>query len=146
MYKAHNCRLNHSFRIFLKGSSSKKKGTKRTEFSDNVKKHLQDWFNKNKSHPYASKFDLKQLSKETGLSEIQISDWVNNMRKRKIEFKIPRQEYFTIQDKQIMLQFFDEISNRPGPSDLDQLSRAISKDTRKIRSFFNSERFKRKHF
>ena len=47
MYKAHNCRLNHSFRIFLKGSSSKKKGTKRTEFSDNVKKHLQDWFNKN---------------------------------------------------------------------------------------------------
>jgi hypothetical protein len=44
---------------------------------------LTDWFTENLEHPYASHEKINELAYQTGLTFVQVSDWLRTTRKKK---------------------------------------------------------------
>ena len=55
----------------------------RMHYSENAHSILKDWFEKNQSHPYATKEQKNYLSEITKLSEQQVTRWLINERQKK---------------------------------------------------------------
>jgi hypothetical protein len=104
---------------------------------------LNNWLQDNIDYPYATQFDIKALQTQTGLSEKRIRDWLNWQRTNKKELQVP---YFSIEDKIIMMRFYNDVSKHPGPQDLELLSNKLQRDWKRIRMFFNKERFVEKNY
>lgn len=111
---------------------------------------LENWFEANKNHPYAASSVINQLCLMTSLDFQTVKRWIENKRTRskdsssiKGSKKQRINEYFTQNDREILSNFFKTISEHPGPRDIDLLNQFIQKDSKKIRNWFNSERFKK---
>jgi hypothetical protein len=121
------------------------KKKKRAVLSFASKAVLENWFHENKSHPYAKKETLIQLSVKTGIPEFKIQRWIEH--KRSVLTKdtnIKPHLYFSINDKKILVNFFQNQTSHPGPGDLTLLSKILGKDEKKIREWFNNQRYKAK--
>jgi homeobox protein TGIF1 len=81
--------LNTSKRVYP-GSSSEnsyfidadQKKKKRANFPKKVTRALRAWLKEHKANPYPTELEKMQLSKETGLKKLQISNWFINARRR----------------------------------------------------------------
>ena len=119
---------------------------KRTNSKTSVhaKSVLDDWYKKHESYPYASAKDIDSLSLITNLEAKQIRRWLENKRKNK-ENSTKYREKFSMAEKTVLKTFFQTKSNHPGPQDLHYLQNCLNKDEKKIRAWFNHERFKMRH-
>jgi hypothetical protein len=109
--------------------------------SPNNKNVLKQWLQNNLDWPYASDSQLQILCSKTGLEIQQIQTWLRNQRKHSVTMT-KKMTYFTEDDKMVLRSFFLNKSKHPGPLDLDNLVNVLKKDKKKIRSFFEQERFK----
>ena len=118
---------------------------KRQEISINAKQILENWFQSNISYPYATSSDIIELSSSTKLDEQKIKNWLQNKRNRTknadINNRIPV-KCFSLEDKKILTNYFQKNTEHPGPEDLTYLKNMIKKDEKKIRQWFNHQRFK----
>lgn len=118
---------------------------KRDVLTNKTKIILEKWFEENISHPYASKVTLFQLSLKTGVAEYKLQRWIEYKRTVTSEKKNGKPYvYFSIEDKKILRNFFDNQCKHPGPGDLTFLSKILEKDEKKIRTWFTNQRFKLK--
>ena len=62
---------------------SKKHSKYCTKHPQSVIDHLKKWFDENKSHPYPTAEDKKELALTTGLTPAQISSWFDGERRRR---------------------------------------------------------------
>ena len=108
-----------------------------------AKRILETWWENNKEYPFASKTDITELSIRTQLDEKKITNWLNNKRMRSKILEKPR-KCFTENDKQILSNFFTTRTENPGLNDLILLSKIINKDEKKIRAWFNRQRYQKK--
>jgi hypothetical protein len=121
----------------------KKSKVHRSTISKENKKVLNEWLQNNIDNPYALPHDIDYLIEQTGLSEKSIRVWLNNRRGKD---KNLQTSYFSLNDKIKMIRFYQDVCNHPGPKDLENLSIELGKDWKRIRSFFNSERYAEKQF
>ena len=107
---------------------------------------LENWFETNKSHPYATKTDLRILELKTFINKQKIKKWIENKRAHSIQTTLSHQRLiFSKEEKIILEDFFNLKTNYPGPEDLSYLAIIIQKDIKKIRSWFNNQRYKVKN-
>lgn len=74
----------------------------------------------------------------------QIRLWLANKRsstQTNNKYRTP----FTNEEKSILYNFFRSKTEHPGPQDLEYLQNIINKDMKKIRAWFNKERYKTKN-
>ena len=103
---------------------------------------MENWLNKNISDPYAKANDINLLSTLTQLDGSIIRRWLENERRTKhLKRKITNKNYFTIEEKLVLHNFYETKSKHPGPQDLLNLQSAINKDEKKIRAWFCRERY-----
>ena len=87
--------------------------------------------------------EIDQLSSITKLEREKIKRWLENKRRSK---KIPtRRNHLTSEEKFILQNYFETTTDHPGPQDLNYLKGVINKDEKKIRAWFNQERYKLKN-
>ena len=111
--------------------------------SKKAKEILEIWFEHNRSHPYASQSDITELAIKTNSDHKKIKKWLANKRMRlKQQAEIKPFKCFTEDDKSKLIHFYQTISNHPGPADFTMLAKVIDKDVKKIRQWFNNQRFK----
>jgi succinate dehydrogenase flavin-adding protein (antitoxin of CptAB toxin-antitoxin module) len=115
---------------------------KKEKIEQFAKKILEDWFFSNKEYPYASKADIVELISKTHLDEKSIRRWLYNKRYRT---QTHQRKGFSEIDKKVLLEFFHNQNNHPGPADLELLGKILQKDEKKIRSWFNIMRHRKKN-
>lgn len=151
---------NYYEKIFLKIQQVKLKENKKLENikrkeklvkSDISKKILESWFEVNKNHPYVTQSVIIELSLKTNLDFDSVKRWIENKRTRTKDLSVVKgtknnraNQYFTCEDNAILKNFYKFKSNHPGPKDLELLKTLIEKDEKKIRNWFNLERFRQK--
>ena len=92
---------------------------KKTRIENRNKDILEAWFHNNISCPYASKFEISRLVLLTGIESKKIKWWLNNKRNRS---QIKPRKLFTDEDNAILMRFFDNQTNHPGPADLSPIN------------------------
>jgi hypothetical protein len=80
---------NHSDCVVRIGISPQLKPAKkaRTKISNDSKRILFDWLKKHKQDPYPRADEKSRLCKETGLTLIQLNNWLINARRRYKDIK-----------------------------------------------------------
>ena len=109
------------------------------------KLELEKWFESNKHNPYPTNNEVTILALKTNLNAKKVKKWIENKRTRS-HFKTNNinQSNFNSDDKIILRKYFNTKTKHPGPEELAILEWAINKDKKKIRAWFNSQRFKEK--
>jgi hypothetical protein len=108
---------------------------------------LQKWLDNNIDEPYASRETRHNLAKLTKLSVNEVDQWLLSARrklKRKnknINFKNNRLDN---EKTRVLMDFFNNISYRPGPLDIEQLAKRLCLNEKKVYSWFVVQRFKEK--
>jgi hypothetical protein len=82
-------------------------------------------------HPYASKTELQELHLVTGLEKKKIKRWMDNRRVKQSKTEDKPGKLFSSEEKNILLSFFKNTSEHPGPADLSMLANLIEKDSKK---------------
>ena len=131
-----------------KTSSEEHSKFSKTKISAKDKAVLENWLEKNRSHPYANHSEFAQLALQTNLSELKIKRWLENKRaKQNMNCGVKHAKCFNEEEKSILKKFYDTKQKHPGPEDLSILENIIKKDQKKIRAWFNNQRYKeRKNF
>ena len=107
---------------------------------------MANWFETIKSHPYATKTDLRILKLKTFINKQKTRKWIENKRAHSIQASFSHQRFiFSKEEKIILEDFFNLKTNHPGPEDLSYLAIIIQKDLKKIRSWFKNQRHKVKN-
>lgn len=108
------------------------------------KRILEAWYKDNMMHPYASKTELQELHLVTGLEKKKIKRWLDNRRVKQSKTEDKPRKLFSSEEKNILLSFFKNTSEHPGPADLSMLANLIEKDSKKIQQWFARQRFLKK--
>ena len=66
------------FKLF----SERRRNHSRMGYNTKTSKILQDWFEKNQSNPYATKYQKTELAELTSLTAKQVSTWLINARQK----------------------------------------------------------------
>nr|AZQ56636.1 MAT homeobox alpha 2 protein [Suhomyces atakaporum] len=61
------------------------------KFSSNQIKVLEDWYESNSLHPYLDYFSCKDLHSRTGLTIMQVRNWVSNRRRKEKSHNISKE-------------------------------------------------------
>ena len=90
---------------------------------------------------------LIDISEKTQLQLSQIQNWFKNKRRKmKKNGQVSlNSDSFTNEDKIVLIEFFKNKTDHPGPDNLSTLSVSLKKDMKKIRQWFAFQRFKKKH-
>jgi hypothetical protein len=74
--------------------------------------------------PYALKTELQEFHLVTGL-EKKIKRWLDNKRVKQSKTEDKPRKLFSSEEKNILLSFFKNTSEHPGPADLSMLANLI---------------------
>lgn len=102
---------------------------------------MEEWFQKNIDHPYATRETKMQLSKKTNLNLTQISNWML-YRRKKFKKKYHKTS-ITLENKVIMTDFFKS-NQKPKCEEIFKLKQSTGLSKKKILDWFAYMRFKNK--
>ena len=131
------------FRFFLSRFFFPFSGNKTKITTDKIAKiELENWFQSNQLHPYATNDEIRILAIKTNMDEKKIKKWIENKRARSNMEENSRFRYFTKNETTILKNYYNTKTKQPNPEDLIILEKAIQKDKLKIRAWFNNQRFR----
>lgn len=102
---------------------------------------LEKWFETNIQNSYASKSIIKELSKQTKLTQKQVSKWIYNARAKRSKTK----KHFTKDQLNVLNDFFQATTHLPKQEDIEKLSVQINEPGDRIKRWFFRKRFEYKN-
>ena len=100
---------------------------------------MNEWLNANSKNPYASNETKRELAFRANIPVFSVSYWLNNTRK-KIKAKKPS-KHFSLDQKNILLQHYNNFNGKISREELKRLSIAFNKPEKRIATWFYKKRF-----
>jgi hypothetical protein len=94
-----------------------------------IKKLFENWFQVNISQPYATKKDLLELSKKTGIEMKHILRWLDNRRlKSTLEQRQSRKwSHFIQEETKVLTDFYENKSENPDDKSIEKLAQTLQR-------------------